>query len=196
MMSSARLSQATERGFTLIELLIGVGIIGLLSSIVIVAINPSKQLEDAEQAGRLVSARTIEKAMTQHVIDEWSSTAFSGQGVSLNEGVANAVPICRTTASELADCLSIDALVPTYIAAVPEDDSFPSDNHTGYCMYLDSSRYRVFSVYDMPADAACGGDELLVEDAIASSEIIIDGVEVISSSASAVPVGPKDVIGG
>lgn len=201
-------SSAAQKGFTLIELLVGVGIVGLLSSIVIVAINPTKQLEDAEHAARLVSAREIEKAMTQYIIDTLDDAEFATQEVGLAEGSAHAVPICHSSIDG-SDCISLHSLVPDYIVSIPEEADFPNPNHSGYCIYLRSSRYQIFSVYDMPEGASCAGDEdLVLEDipsaeaeSVSSQENVPEEVEpqevedtpVISSSASATPTPPGPV---
>lgn len=158
----AHYSSAAERGFTLIELLVGIGIVGLLSSIVIVAINPSKQLDDARDAERMLNSRTIEKALTQYVLDEWSAGDIAGQSVTLVEGAANAVPVC-SQGSEAEDCLSVDFLVPDYIAAIPGDAAMTDPSYSGFCIYLSSARYQVFSLALMPEGAACGGMEAMMD---------------------------------
>jgi prepilin-type N-terminal cleavage/methylation domain-containing protein len=147
---------ATESGFTLIELLVGVGIVGLLSSIVIVAINPSQQLEDAAEARRMLDARTLEKAMTQFIIDTWDDSKLMTQSVSPAEGSANAVPICKQGADN-ASCVSLDSLVSAYLAAIPADQTYTHDTYSGYCVYLSAARFQVFPLHDMPEGASCAG---------------------------------------
>src|SRR3989338_8964558 len=58
-----------HRGFTLIELLLIVGIIAILASIVIVAINPTKQLGSARDAERRVDLDEILTAVYQYAVD-------------------------------------------------------------------------------------------------------------------------------
>ncbi len=67
--SLLRASPRLRRGFTLIELLLVIGIIAILASIVIVAINPTKQLGDARDAQRRSDVNTILNAVYQYAID-------------------------------------------------------------------------------------------------------------------------------
>ena len=61
--------RSSREGFTLIELLLVIGIIAILASIVIVAINPTKQMGDARNAQRRSDVNTILNAVYQYAID-------------------------------------------------------------------------------------------------------------------------------
>lgn len=58
-----------QKGFTLIEILLVVGAIAILAGIVILAINPTKQLADTRDAQRRSDIRTILDALYQYSID-------------------------------------------------------------------------------------------------------------------------------
>ena len=58
-----------KKGFTLLEILLVVGIIAILAGIVIVAINPSRQLATVRNTQRLSDLKQISNAMTQYYID-------------------------------------------------------------------------------------------------------------------------------
>lgn len=58
-----------QKGFTLIEILLVVGAIAILAGIVILAINPTKQLADTRDAERRSDIRTILDALYQYSID-------------------------------------------------------------------------------------------------------------------------------
>lgn len=55
-----------QRGFTLIELLVVMAVLGVLITIVIVAINPFEQLAKARDTGRLSSVRQIGDALLNY----------------------------------------------------------------------------------------------------------------------------------
>lgn len=59
-------------GFTLLEIVLVVTALAILAGIVLVAINPTKQLADTRNSQRKVEANTIINAVYQYVIDNGS----------------------------------------------------------------------------------------------------------------------------
>ena len=143
----------TQSGFTLMEILLVLGIIAILSTIVIAALNPTKQLNDARGADRTVAVRSIENAIVQYII--------KGNPVTgVPTGITNATPICQDTITG-TDCtvtaggydLSALSTDGEYLVNIPIDPSETGSLLTGYRLYQDGSFIKVFSPV---LNATCG----------------------------------------
>lgn len=129
-------------GFTLIELLLTIGVISILSTIVIVAVNPSRQFKQSRDAERHHIAKQIQDAISQYLIDNGELPGNK----AIPEGEDFALNICRETVAN-AVCVTLDDLTTTYIPEIPADPSEISQIVTGYKAHLLSGRPRVFSVH-------------------------------------------------
>jgi prepilin-type N-terminal cleavage/methylation domain-containing protein len=128
-------------GFTLIEILLVVAAIAILAGIVIIAINPGKQLADTRNAQRRADVLAILNAVNQYSIDHGSLPSSIGDGVGI---------ICRT---DFADCTDfIDLAVLTndekYLTSIPVDPSNPLGASSGYMIHkTENGRVVVESQY-------------------------------------------------
>lgn len=141
-------------GFTLIELLLVIGIIAVLSSIVIAAVNPRQQLGDARDAERRHNAKELRNAQIQYLIDQGRFAADQ----TIPTGITSALPICRARQND-NNCVSVDALVPTYIACIPYDGAEANTLRTGYRIYQQNSQIQIESMY-IGSGAVAGGCEV------------------------------------
>ena len=127
-------------GFTLIELLLVIGIIAILASIVIVAINPTKQLADARNAQRRSDVNTILNAVYQFAIDN------DGDLPGCLPAATAGTPynICTIGAcTGVTDGCSLAALTGTYLVSIPVDPSGATGNDTMYDITKANSRVTV-----------------------------------------------------
>jgi len=112
-------------GFTLLEILLVIGIIAILAGIVIVAINPSKQLAVVRNTQRKSDLKQIYNAITQYYIDN-SSFPSTISTTTLNE-VCNTGSVSNTSTSTngvncaTAGLANLSVLVPTYLVSIPTD---------------------------------------------------------------------------
>ena len=109
-----------RRGFTLIELLLVIGIIAILASIVIVAINPTTQLGDARNVQRQSDVSKILNAVYQYAID-------NNGNLPAGIGIGTAKPICQATLAP-ATCIAaghlgvnLRMLTGAYLPIIPHD---------------------------------------------------------------------------
>lgn len=98
-----------KKGFTLIELLVVIGILSILLVITLVAINPVRQFQLANNTKRRSDVNAILNAVHQYAADH------KGQ---LPAGIATSVESIGSGVGNADICTDI---VPTYIAAVPAD---------------------------------------------------------------------------
>lgn len=121
-----------QNGFTLLEILLVVAAIAILAGIVILAINPGKQLGDTRNAERRVDVNSILNAVYQYAIDNngnLPSTIASSTcaTVSSNE-------ICRTNAASCSGYIDLSVLTANekYLVSMPIDPTSTSTYGTSY----------------------------------------------------------------
>ena len=136
-----KVSPQSHKGFTLIELLLVIGIIAILASIVIVAINPTKQLGDARDAQRRSDVNTVLNAVYQYAIDN---------NGNLPAGIptTTALEICATASSDCdaAVAVDLDVLTGSYLVKIPVDPQEPSTSTgTNYLIVQDANGHITVS---------------------------------------------------
>lgn len=125
------------KGFTLIEVLLVIAILAILATITIVAINPSKQLGEAQDAQRRNDVRAILSAVRQFSIDnngQYPETLEWG-----NSCLVDGYDICQTEVD--CDGINLQELAQDglYLNEIPSDPSASSPDLTGYKMLINSN---------------------------------------------------------
>jgi len=149
-----RSKRTVRRGFTLIELLLVIGIIAILASIVIVAINPTRQLGQARNAQRRSDVNTILNAVYQFSIDNngiLPGSMLTGATIGrfyevckvdwLPTGAANGCQLSNTTpTSTVFQGVNLRALTGSYVVNIPRDPSLASTaTGTNYLISKDAN---------------------------------------------------------
>jgi prepilin-type N-terminal cleavage/methylation domain-containing protein len=128
-----------QQGFTLLEILLVVAAIAILAGIVIVAINPNKQLGDTRNTQRSSDVNALLNAVYQYSIDNNGNlpSGIAGQAKVFGDGSGVDCTATSTVASAALD-LSGD-LVPTYLVSIPHDPMSGSGADTDYYIYRDAN---------------------------------------------------------
>ena len=121
-------------GFTLIEILVVIGIIAILATIVIIAINPSRQFSQARDTERVSNVNALLNAIGQNMAD--NKGLFTCGLVTLPTSVKNIGSAVSNV--DLASCL-----VPTYISSMLMDPVGGTLGDTKYTVIQDPTTKRV-----------------------------------------------------
>jgi len=126
--------KSAKKGFTLIELLVVIGILATLLAITLVAINPVRQFQQANNTKRSSDVNAILNAINQY--------AANNRG-ALPAGIsATTQTISDTGADICAD------LITQYIAALPADPSVGGGAAITDCTVAYNSGYTVLTGSD------------------------------------------------
>jgi len=128
-----------QKGFTLLEVLLVVAIISILAGIVIIAINPGKQLGDSRNTQRQADVSTILNAVYQYSVDN--------NGVLPPSITVTSTEVCLTGAASCTGLVDLSALTTAekYLTALPKDPQCPTNcaaTGVGYRM-LKSANGRI-----------------------------------------------------
>ncbi len=138
---------ATKKGFSLLEMLLVVAAIGILAGIVILALNPGKQLADTRNAQRKADVNTILNAVYQYAIDS-NTGALPSTILAAGDCSTNTNLICTTggdcnggTNAEGHNLVDLAVLTNsgTYLVNMPTDPTTTTTNGTGYSIFQDAN---------------------------------------------------------
>ena len=125
-------SLRSKRGFTLIEVLLVVATIAILAGIVILAVNPARQVANVRNAERSYGARQILDAVYQSIAEN---------GLVPSAITTTATEICKTSAGSCSAFIDLSELTNNgkYLVAIPRDPLITTGNGTGFTIQKDSN---------------------------------------------------------
>ncbi|PSO44768.1 MAG: hypothetical protein BRC23_00215 [Parcubacteria group bacterium SW_4_49_11] len=139
-----------QHGFTLLEVLLVVAALGVLAAIVIVAVNPQRQMGKVRDAERQGEVSTLREGIEQYYLD---SQGQYPSGIEVN----SYHEICDTEAVSPSNCpdyyVDLSGLVPEQLADIPRDPQASDTNEdTGYEVGKDEDGNIVVKAPDTEVD--------------------------------------------
>ncbi len=141
-----------QKGFTLIEILVVIGMIAILATIVLIAINPARQFAQGRNSQRTSNVNAILNAIGQRIVDNKGSFPAATGCVAPTVNTTYTIGIgSGTFVSPATALIDMSCLTPTYIPSqLPADPSgtgvwtSATVYNTNYNVTLDSNgRYTV-----------------------------------------------------
>jgi len=126
-----------QKGFTLIEVLVVIGIIAILATVVLVAVNPSRQFKLARDSQRTSNVNAILNAIHQNIAEHKGVFSCGGSPKLLPSDATNIMSGESDAPGNIASCL-----VPDYISSLPFDPSQEGAHYTDFSDY--DTKYTFF----------------------------------------------------
>jgi type IV pilus assembly protein PilA len=129
-----------NKGFTLIEVLVVIGIIAVLASVALVAINPARQFKLARDLQRNTNLSALLDAINQNMSEHKGVFVCNGENTELPSTETRVKSSLSASAGHISNCL-----VPNYISSLPYDPSMSGaywkgkdDYDTGYSILVNA----------------------------------------------------------
>lgn len=130
-----------NKGYTFIEILLVIGIIGILSTVLMVVINPKQQIDRAQDAQRETDLVAIVSTIQQFAAEN-SGTLPDTDG---DEETSN-FPTTATCIGTDVSCFDLasagddeESIVPNFVVSLPMDPDTGTLENTGYTIYVDEN---------------------------------------------------------
>jgi len=122
----------SRTGFTVLELQLVVAIMSILSSTVMLAVDPARNLAQAYNSQRWMDVNGIMRAVQQYEIDNGGKMPATVLAASRE--------ICRTEAKRCIGMVDLTVLTAhkKYLTRLPVDPVSASENGTGYFIFRDA----------------------------------------------------------
>jgi type IV pilus assembly protein PilA len=125
-----------QKGFTLIELLVVIGILAVLLSITLIAINPARQFAQANDTKRASDVNAILNAVGEYMADNKGQLPSSASGTEIGSAAAE----LGSGAGQVDIC---SALVTQYMAALPVDPNVNNGTSVTDCNQTYDTGYTI-----------------------------------------------------
>lgn len=131
-----------KKGFTLIEILLVIGIIAVLATVVIVALDPAKRFADARDARRLSDIQSILDATEQYIVDNKGSLPSgldtTERQLGTDSGNCDLGSATCSVFNDSTGCLDLSAALGRYLKSIPTDPALGTAAQTRYSIVVDA----------------------------------------------------------
>lgn len=156
-----------QKGFTLIEIITTLGIITILATIVLTAVNPIEQFQKAQDAKRKSDLAQLQRVLEAYYQDHGRYPSHTTSGIDTytmnkKDGESNEAVAWGTSWPPYIDVVPIDPNSSKYYIYISD----PSNGYQSYRLYASLDRGREdpdacsgeTGCPNVPADVECGGD--------------------------------------
>lgn len=158
------------RGFTIIEMLIVIAILGILSALVLIQVDPARRIHQASNATRWSDVLTILEGIKRYQADNDSTLPSTTTAIDSNpstvqiigENVTNCSCTGQSVISSPCGVSGLDTDLRVYMASIPMDPVSGSSDDTRY--YVNVDAYEIITVGACDAEGEGSGGSGSVPD--------------------------------